>query len=244
MKFLQKKKKNDKGKNKLGQDDDEITIRMRVREFVEGKIVTTLMTCVTIFALFGDDFRLWFFESWIDPYFYAVLILCLVLFALEILLNSCVVDDFKYSFFFWLDIVATLSLIVDIAWIVSAIETLVNMKTSMTAADVTLGEKATGTADSDKIAKVIKSLRLIRLIRIIKLYKYVVQSNSEAEEARLREQQKLSQNAQQAALKRELEPSRLGKALSDTLTRRLIIGVLMLLMVLPAITYQGNDISF
>jgi hypothetical protein len=41
-----------------------------------------------------------------------------------------------------------------------------------------------------------------------------------------------------------LEPSRLGKALSDTLTRRLIIGVLLLLMVLPAITYQGNDISF
>jgi len=36
----------------------------------------------------------------------------------------------------------------------------------------------------------------------------------------------------------------LGKALSDTLTRRLIIGVLMLLMVLPAITYQGADISY
>ena len=39
-------------------------------------------------------------------------------------------------------------------------------------------------------------------------------------------------------LKRELEPSRLGKALSDTLTRRLIIGVLLLLMVLPAITFN------
>jgi len=86
-------------------------------------------------------------------------------------------------------------------------------------------------------------LRLIRLIRIIKLYKYLVKSNSEAEEARLREQQKLSQNAQQAALKRELEPSRLGKALSDTLTRRLIIGVLLLLMVLPAITYNSVDVS-
>lgn len=81
------------------------------------------------------------------------------------------------------------------------------------------------------------------MIRIIKLYKYLVKSNSEAEEARLREQQKLSQNAQQAALKRELEPQRLGKALSDTLTRRLIIGVLLLLMVLPAITYSGSDLS-
>lgn len=119
MKFLQKKKRNDKNKSKLGSnDDDEVTIRMRVRETIEGKLVTILMTCVTLFALFGDDFRLWFFESWIDPYFYSVLILCFTLFSLEILLNSCVVDDFKYSFFFWLDIVATLSLIVDIAWIV------------------------------------------------------------------------------------------------------------------------------
>ena len=35
---------------------------------------------------------------------------------------------------------------------------------------------------------------MIRLIRIIKLYKYVVKSNKEEEEAKLREQQKLSQN--------------------------------------------------
>ena len=60
----------------------------------------------------------------------------------------------------------------------------------------------------------------------------------------MREQQKQSANAQQAKLKRELEPSRLGKALSDTLTRRLIIGVLLLLMVLPAITFNQQDYSF
>jgi len=61
MKFLQKKKSNDKDKKLGSSDDDEVTIRMRVREFVEGKVVTTVMTIVTLFALFGDDFRLWFF---------------------------------------------------------------------------------------------------------------------------------------------------------------------------------------
>lgn len=61
-----------------------------------------------------------------------------------------------------------------------------------------------------KLTKVIKSLRLIRLIRIIKLYKYLAASKNKDEEARLREAQKLSQNAQQAALKRELNPNRLG----------------------------------
>ena len=61
------------------------------------------------------------------------------------------------------------------------------------------------------------------------------------EEMRLREQQKQSHTAQQAALNRELEPSRLGRSLSEALTRRLIILVLTLLMALPAITYSSFD---
>jgi len=44
-------------------------------------------------------------------------------------------------------------------------------------------------------------------------------------------------------LKRELEPSRLGNALSDTTTRRVIIGVLGMLMILPLLTYTRTDYS-
>ena len=40
-----------------------------------------------------------------------------------------------------------------------------------------------------------------------------------------------------------MEPSRLGTALSDTTTRRVIIGVLLMLMVLPVLTYSGVDYS-
>jgi hypothetical protein len=97
------------------------------------------MTTVTLFALFGDDFRVWFIGSFIDPYFYAILIVCFVLYAAEILVNSCVVDDFKYSFFFWLDIVATLSLIVDIAWIVDYISIILGQSPSYVQNDVILG---------------------------------------------------------------------------------------------------------
>ena len=109
--------------------------------------------------------------------------------------------------------------------------------------DAIVGEMASQESGSNKIAKLVKAFRLIRLIRIIKLYKYVVKSGSEMEEMRLREQQKQSQSAQQAALNRELEPSRLGRSLSEALTRRLIILVLVLLMALPAITYSTFDVS-
>jgi len=60
-----------------------------------------------------------------DPYFYGGLLLSFVLFATEILLNSIVIDNFKYSFFFWLDIIATLSLIPDIKWILDLLGMLV-----------------------------------------------------------------------------------------------------------------------
>ena len=43
-------------------EDDEVPIRQRVREVMDGKIITVIMTSLTLFALFGDDFRLWFFS--------------------------------------------------------------------------------------------------------------------------------------------------------------------------------------
>lgn len=201
------------------------------------------MSLTTLFALFGDDLRLWFFSKSDDSIFFILLFVSLFLFTLEILLNSCVVDEFKYSFFFWLDIIATLSLVIDIDWLMSMVEAGFGLRPTIYSVDVDPGETATMENSQDKLTKIIKSLRLIRLIRIIKLYKYLVKSNTEAEEARLREQAKQSTNLQQAGLKRELEPSRLGQALSDTLTRRLIIGVLLLLMVLPAITFMSFDIT-
>ena len=55
--------KQEKKKKKVG-DEDEAPLRTKVREFVEGKFITALMTITTLFALFGDDFRLWFTNKW------------------------------------------------------------------------------------------------------------------------------------------------------------------------------------
>ena len=109
-----------------------------------------------------------------DNLFFSAMTLSFLLFLAEIITTTVVMDDFKYSFFFWLDIVAALSLTVDIMWLVAGLETMMNMKTTLNQADVTPGEVAVASDNSDKISKIIKSLRLIRLIRIIKLYKYVV----------------------------------------------------------------------
>lgn len=69
---------------------------------------------------------MWLTTKEADVYFYSFLIVSFVLFSAEIFVNSMVQTDFKYSFFFWLDIIATLSLIPDIVWIMDAIGTIVN----------------------------------------------------------------------------------------------------------------------
>jgi hypothetical protein len=117
-------------KNSKKSDEDEVPLRQRVREFVEGKFITLLMSLTTLYALFGDDLRVWLTGKDADPYFYAALSLSFILFTLEIFINSCVVNDFKFSFFWWLDIIATLSLIMDISWIIEAIAILLSMTPS------------------------------------------------------------------------------------------------------------------
>ena len=59
-----------------------------------------------------------------------MLLVSFILFAVEILLNTIVIDNFKYSFFFWLDIIATLSLISDIPWLLDVLAVLVGSTTS------------------------------------------------------------------------------------------------------------------
>lgn len=237
-----KTKKRSKKSNKKGNHSgDESNIRGQVRDIVEGKFVTIVMALLTVFALLGDDMRLWFTTKEADIYFNAGFSLSMLLFTIELLINSMVVDDFKYSFFFWLDIIATISLAPDISWIMNILALIVWQSPASEGADVKIGETVSTSLAGNRVQRLVKSVRLIRLIRVIKLYKYAVKSNTEEEEAKLREQQKLSQTAQQAALKREMDPSRLGKVLSDTITRRVIIGILLMLMVLPNLTYAGID---
>jgi hypothetical protein len=108
-------------------DDDEQPLRASMRDKFEGKTVTVCMALVTIFALFGDELRAGITTKEADFYFNIALCVSLVLFLVEVLVNSCVVDDFKFSFFFWLDIIATLSLLPDISFILDLMQEMVGL---------------------------------------------------------------------------------------------------------------------
>lgn len=166
-----------------------------VRGYVDGSFVVILMALTTLYVLVADDFRLWFTEKPADDYFFIANCVSFALFLTELLVKSCVEDDFKYSFFFWLDFVATFSLIFDMPKLLDLFGSMLLMDPSETAMDVKFG-KPINNSDDNPAQTILKSFRLIRLIRIIKLYNIVSKSNAANEEAKLREQQKMSTNAQ------------------------------------------------
>ena len=225
-------------------------------------IVTTSSACnmgachVTATAGAGvshHDLHNYYFihPSQADPIFDACTILALVIFAIDLFVSSLGKDDYYLSFFFYLDLVATLSLILDIttvaAWIAGA------------GGDSTV-------SDGTQAAKILRILRLIRLIRIVKLYKqYIDQQQRKRVKAALEAKRKrMKEEGLDAPRKRrpgeeesllEIDDdelaaggieedagseSRVGKKLSDMTTRRVIILVLTMLLIVPQFQLTEN----
>lgn len=189
------------------------TARKRVVTVIESKFVTLVMTLVTMYALFGDDCRLALAPPSSDDVFYGLSTVALVLFTLELCANCFAKDDYIFRFYFWLDLVATLSLIPDIGWVWDEIVGSDGSSTSTGAIRAGRASRA-----STRAGRIVRIVRLVRLIRIAKLYKHV--SEQQQHQAELERPSQID------------EPSMVGKKLADLTTRRVILLVLLMLIAL------------
>jgi hypothetical protein len=79
------------------------------------------MAIITVYCLFGDDIRSILFTAADDNIFYILTSISFGFFLLEMILQSLVREDYWLSFYFWLDLISTLSLLTDIGWLMNAI---------------------------------------------------------------------------------------------------------------------------
>lgn len=61
---------------------------VKLGKFMNHWSVTTVMTIVTLFALFGDDIKLAFYTKEVDDTFDNIAFFCLIMFSVEITLNA------------------------------------------------------------------------------------------------------------------------------------------------------------
>jgi hypothetical protein len=87
-----------------------------MEKMLDHWIVTAFMTVITLYALFGDDLRAWAFTKAADEAFYILTIISMALFMIELIVASMSKKDYFLGFYFWLDLISTISLIFDIGW--------------------------------------------------------------------------------------------------------------------------------
>jgi hypothetical protein len=136
--------------------------KLLIRKLLDHYGVVIFMTLVTIYALFMDDIRILVFDMRFDDAFNGLTLVGMILFTLEILVTSYAKPEYIGSFFFYLDIVSTITMIPDCEWIWSLI---VEDGGNASAADLAKTSRA------GRVTRVIRVIRLIRLLRIVKLYK-------------------------------------------------------------------------
>lgn len=75
------------------------------------------MTVITIYSLFFDDIRIIAFPKSSDNVFFSLTLISFTAFTAEILLSCLAIDGYFNSFFFWLDVISTVTMLPDCGWI-------------------------------------------------------------------------------------------------------------------------------
>ena len=132
--------------------------------------IQVIMSIVTVFALFADDFRLLFLTVDADTGYVNLTIIAMILFMIEIVLCSIGQEGYFNNFFFWLDLLSTLSLITDIPQLMELITGGSSNELQQTEASSTVRASRSAVVGS-RAGRLTRIIRIIRLIRIVKLYK-------------------------------------------------------------------------
>jgi hypothetical protein len=139
------------------------------------------MALITVYALIGDDIKLLTCTVSADRIFTGFTIMSFFAFLIELIAASISKPGYWLSFFFWLDLIATASIVSDIQ---PLMELMLGEGGSGAGADtVTLARASRGARIGTRAGRMARVIRLVRLVRVVKLYKSANQAmvNKEGE---------------------------------------------------------------
>lgn len=189
-------------------------------------------TFLTFYALTGDDIRIIATDKPTDMIFNINTIVCVVVFFLEVILNLLGKNDYLGSFFFYLDVASTFTLVFDLTWVSEWIQ-----------GGSGGGEQMRSGRTARVGARLGRVVRVLRLVRIIKIYKSYYEVRQRRERKKLAEEEddwdEADYEAVENAENKESE-SRVGKKLSEMTTRRVICLILINLLALQYLAVDSD----
>ena len=209
------------------EEDDVVAItrtpmQEKLLAFVNNPVVSSLMMIATIYALIGLDFVAWFkMPSKYDMIIDVTSAFALFLFFAEFGLKTYAEQGYVWSFFFWLDFVAAVSLIPDVPWIVDPIKNYFGLGVGGSALSLArAGRAARAGARAGRIARVFKVLN--------KIGPFIERLKGRGNDAETSDDDDLE----------GLEPSAIGNVFSEKMTQKAILGVMGMLIMTSMFDYQ------
>lgn len=223
------------------QDD----VRMYCRLLCQDWRFLVCTTILTVFALIGDDARLLLTSREADNFFNILIVLAFMIFSTEIVAASLGVRGYFNSFFFYLDLIATSTMLLDLTWFGNVLycKDHSDLRPTSQNSFETFLSNLTDTRAS-------RAVRILRLVRLGKLYKFYVRSADHSRAEPLHSvppgkplESQPSGHSQEWDLNSDVvkpddqeedkegaqEETRVGKKLSDMTSRRVIILILVML---------------
>jgi len=235
---------------KMGWFDDWNSFKKKLEKFLDGPTFVTFMMILTFWALFSNDIRVSVLPKEADAPFEIIVTIAFFLFVFEIVATSIVkplyilLPDWEAKegestfdtwtrrcvfgdFYFWLDWMATLTLLFEISW---ALE------------DLGGGGGGSG-AQSAKAVRLVRLVRMVRLVRLVKLYKYAQQAKELQKKKAMRAAKKAAGEKVDTDDDIEIEESNVGAAMADITNKRVLILILCMLIVVPVLTVSESDLA-
>lgn len=191
------------------------SLKQALRCLCKSPPVTVILVIFTLFSLTGDDVRLLTMNKQADPAVDACLLTVMGTFTLEIGLGFWLRPEYRWSMYFWLDILSTLSLVPDVGWFrESAFGQ--GIQTGVMPAQNAFRASRAGS----RTTKIVRFLRLFRILRLVRLYRATHTAVG----------RNVSQVQDDLPIPTE---SRIGRKFTELTTKRVISIVLLLLVLLP-----------
>jgi hypothetical protein len=235
----------------------------RLQHALSSRLTLGIVLVCTTYALFGDDIRLASFGALSDATFEILATVVFFVLSLEIVLQSIATVQYlpchrsvcckgrmavywtAGSFFFWLDLLSTASLVFEISWMTTG-----SFQSQSTQDAIQAARAGRLSRVGARVGRLVKLVRLVRLLRFFRFYRYIIKV-VQGSDAPLRdmgphrgnstETVDESETARTFSLARLFRPTRIGSALSDMITRRVIMGTLISLAVIPLLMLSPSD---
>ena len=91
--------------------------RLQLKYMIEHPVTQIVMAIITLYSLFFDDIRIICLPKSVDDAFFGLTLFSFIAYCIEVVLASVAIDGYFNSFFFWLDVVSTITMLPDCGWI-------------------------------------------------------------------------------------------------------------------------------